>query len=131
MAQLDEFRATLTTGDAVAGLRAGLIGDDVVIDGPFGPVPMIYADYVASGRALRQVEEFVLTRVLPYYANTHTQASFVGAYCSGLREAARACVAGMVGGGPGYSPICPRWRRCWRIRRGPICWWAAFRRLRT
>lgn len=105
MAQLDEFRATLTTGDAVAGLRAGLIGDDVVIDGPFGPVPMIYADYVASGRALRQVEEFVLTRVLPYYANTHTQASFVGAYCSGLREAARSCVAGMVGAGPGYSTI--------------------------
>lgn len=63
MAQLEEFRATLTAGDAVAGLRAGLIGDDVVIDGPFGPVPMIYADYVASGRALRQVEEFVLTRV--------------------------------------------------------------------
>ncbi|WP_282028586.1 aminotransferase class V-fold PLP-dependent enzyme [Paracoccus marcusii] len=105
MAQLDEFRAILTTGDAVAGLRAGLIGDDVVIDGPFGPVPMIYADYVASGRALRQVEEFVLTRVLPYYANTHTQASFVGAYCSGLREAARSCVAGMVGAGPGYSTI--------------------------
>lgn len=105
MAQLDEFRATLTAGDAVAGLRAGLIGDDVVIDGPFGPVPMIYADYVASGRALRQVEEFVLTRVLPYYANTHTQASFVGAYCSGLREAARSCVAGMVGAGPGYSTI--------------------------
>lgn len=105
MAQLDEFRATLTAGDAVGGLRAGLIGDDVVIDGPFGPVPMIYADYVASGRALRQVEEFVLTRVLPYYANTHTQASFVGAYCSGLREAARSCVAGMVGAGPGYSTI--------------------------
>lgn len=105
MAQLDEFRTTICAGDAVAGLRAGLIGDDVVIDGPFGPVPLIYADYVASGRALRQVEDFVMTRVLPYYANTHTQASFVGAYCTTLRDAARACIADLVGAGPGYSTI--------------------------
>ena len=105
MALLDEFRATVGAGEAVAGLRAGLIGDDVMIDGPFGPVPMIYADYVASGRALRQVEEFVMARVLPYYANTHTQASFVGAYCFRLRAEARACVADLVGAGPGYSTI--------------------------
>ena len=105
MAQLDEFSAALNAGDTVAALRAGLIGDDVVIDGPFGPVPMIYADYVASGRALRQVEEFVMARVLPYYANTHTQASFVGAYCTQLREEARDCIATFVGAGPGYSTI--------------------------
>ena len=119
MAQLDEFRATLTAGDAFAGLRAGLIGDDVVIDGPFGPVPMIYADYVASGRALRQVEEFVMTRVLPYYANTHTQASFVGAYCSRLRAEARACVADLVPGQGGqaccrYTSANAEQEFCWK-----------------
>ncbi|CAM3273995.1 aminotransferase class V-fold PLP-dependent enzyme [Paracoccus nototheniae] len=105
MTLLTDFQASLTGPDAIARLQAGLIGNDLMIDGPFGPVPMIYADHVASGRALRQVEDFVMTRVLPYYANTHTQASFVGAYCTTLREAARAHVAAAVGAGPGYSTI--------------------------
>jgi len=105
MSVLSEFSASLQGGDLVGRLRQGLIGDDAIIRGPFGPVPLIYADYVASGRALRQVEDFVLARVLPYYANTHTQASFVGAYCSRLREEARACVAALLGAGPGHSTI--------------------------
>ena len=72
---LSDFKATLSGPDLIDTLRASLIGDDAVIDGPFGPRPLIYADYVASGRALRQVETFVMDRILPYYANSHTEAS--------------------------------------------------------
>ena len=78
MTALDDFKATLTGSDIHDQIRKGLIGEDVQIDGPFGPKPLIYADYVASGRALAQVEDFIRDRVLPYYANTHTQASFCG-----------------------------------------------------
>lgn len=94
---LERFTAGLAGPDPVGRVRAGLIGDTVKIDGPFGPKPLVYADYVASGRALAQVEDFVRDAVLPYYANTHTQASFCGAYMSRMREAARAEIARMTG----------------------------------
>lgn len=105
MSPLAEFRAALDRPDLPAHLRAGLIGDDVMIDGPFGPKQLLYADYVASGRALRQVEDFVLTKVLPYYANTHTEASFVGAWSSRLRESARAEITRITGAGPECSVV--------------------------
>jgi len=60
-------------------------------------VPLVYADYVASGRALRQVEDFVAERVLPFYANSHTEASYCGSYITRLRAEARAAIARLVG----------------------------------
>lgn len=85
----DRFRASVRTDDVVQRLADGLIGHHATIDGPRGRKPMIYADYVASGRALRQIEEFILTEVLPYYANSHTEASFVGSMMTHLRRQAR------------------------------------------
>ncbi|MEZ5797783.1 MAG: aminotransferase class V-fold PLP-dependent enzyme [Paracoccaceae bacterium] len=102
---LAQFATSLGGTDLHERLRRGLIGDDVQIDGPFGPKTLVYADYVASGRALAQVEDFIRDRVLPYYANTHSQASYCGAYMTRLREAARAEVARMVGAGPGTSVV--------------------------
>lgn len=105
MTALDDFKATLTGSDIHDQIRKGLIGEDVQIDGPFGPKPLIYADYVASGRALAQVEDFIRDRVLPYYANTHTQASFCGEYMTKLREAARTEIARLTGAGQGMSVV--------------------------
>lgn len=84
--------------DIRAALKAGLIGKDVEIPGPFGPRKLVYADYVASGRALRQVEDFVLENVLPYYANSHTEASYCGAYVTQMREEARRIILDKTGG---------------------------------
>lgn len=97
MQPLDAFRQSLQRTDVVDWIRSGLIGEDVLLDGPFGLRQMIYADYVASGRALHQVEDFVKNDVLPYYANSHTQASFCGSYITQLREAARKEVARLTG----------------------------------
>ncbi len=105
MTALDDFKAALRGDDVHERIRKGLIGEDVLIDGPFGPKPLIYADYVASGRALAQVEDFVRDRVLPYYANTHTQASFCGEYMTRLRETARAEIARLTGAGQGMSVV--------------------------
>ncbi|WP_027261890.1 hypothetical protein [Sedimentitalea nanhaiensis] len=49
---------------------------------------MVYADYVASERAQRHVEDFVATHVFPNYANSHTEASYCGAYMTDLRRQA-------------------------------------------
>lgn len=102
----DQFVNELTAGDDLpARLRAGVIGEGAPFDGPFGPREIVYADYVASGRALRQIEAFVLERVLPYYANSHTEASHCGAHSTRLREAARAAIARIVGADEDCSVI--------------------------
>jgi len=89
----EPFKSLLASPDTLATLRRGLIGEGVMIPGSKGPVPLVYADYVASGRALRQVEDFITGSVLPYYANSHTEASYCGSYMTRLREAARAEIA--------------------------------------
>lgn len=96
---LERFKAALAGPDLPGRLREGLIGERATVPGPNGRMPLLYADYVASGRALRQVEDFVLEEVLPYYANTHTETSYCGAYSTALREAARAEIARILGAG--------------------------------
>lgn len=87
------FEAALRApADPRAALAAGLIGKSATVPGPFGPRPMLYADYVASGRALGQVEDFLRDAVLPYYANSHTVDSFCGATMTAMREAGRALI---------------------------------------
>lgn len=91
----DRFRAGL---GGIDSLHQGVIGGDAVIEGPFGPRRMIYADYVASGRALRQVESAIMEDVLPWYANSHTEASHCGGMMTRMRRAARAEILRCVGG---------------------------------
>ncbi|MFD3189991.1 aminotransferase class V-fold PLP-dependent enzyme [Sedimentitalea sp. HM32M-2] len=93
------FRETLTAAIQENTLGAGVIGDGMLIPGLNGAVPLVYADYVASGRALRQVEDFVTAHVLPFYANSHTEASYCGTYMTNLRRQARAEIARQVGAG--------------------------------
>ena len=102
---LQNFRQSLARPDVVKALQAGLIGDGVMIPGPFGQHPLLYADYVASGRALRQVETFIMEAVLPFYANSHTEASYCGAYVTQMRHEARAIVAKSVNANNDYAVV--------------------------
>lgn len=102
---LDAFRKKLERQDLPDFLRDGLIGDAALVNGPYGPKTLVYADYVASGRALRQVETFILDEVLPFYANSHTQASYCGAFTTRLRERVRAEISRILGAGEGFSVI--------------------------
>jgi selenocysteine lyase/cysteine desulfurase len=81
-------------------IRNSVIGDDALLDGPFGPRRLVYADYTASGRALAFVEDYIRERVLPFYANTHTEASATGLHTTALREDARRVIHQAVDGGP-------------------------------
>ncbi|MEW2917438.1 aminotransferase class V-fold PLP-dependent enzyme [Ruegeria sp. ANG10] len=94
---LSKFRADILSTTRNSSLRDGLIGENVLIPGLHGDVPLVYADYVASGRALRQVEDFVTEQVLPFYANSHTEASYCGSYMTRLRREARVEIARIVG----------------------------------
>lgn len=78
-------------------IRLAVIGRDEVVDGPFGPRRVTYADYTASGRALSFIEDYIREAVLPLYANTHTESSGTGLQTTRFREEARDMVRSCVG----------------------------------
>jgi selenocysteine lyase/cysteine desulfurase len=80
-------------------IRTGIIGDDRAIEGPFGLRRVTYADYTASGRSLRFIEDFIRDEVMSLYANTHSETSSTGLQTTRFREDARAAVLEGVGGG--------------------------------
>src|SRR5262249_20318161 len=84
--------------DLIERIRGSVVGDDVLLDGPFGPRRLVYADYTASGRSLAFIEDYIRDQVLPVYANTHTEASATGLRTTVLREDARRIIHRAVGG---------------------------------
>ncbi|HBN15901.1 MAG TPA: aminotransferase [Pseudohongiella sp.] len=79
-------------------IRSDIIGCDGAMTTVFGPKPMVYADYTASGRSLKFIEELIQQQVLPCYANTHTETTLTGANTTAWRESARQAIRQAVNG---------------------------------
>ncbi len=91
--------------DLIEQIRESIIGADTAVQTPFGLRRVIYADYTASGRSLRMLEEFIADHVLPMYANTHTETSGTGLQTTRFREDARSIIKESVGGGDEHAVI--------------------------
>ncbi|MBU3699863.1 MAG: aminotransferase class V-fold PLP-dependent enzyme, partial [Candidatus Kapabacteria bacterium] len=64
--------------EAFAPYRRNIIGIDAEFDAGFGRHRIIYADWTASGRMYRPIEDRMSQQIAPYVANTHTETSFCG-----------------------------------------------------
>jgi selenocysteine lyase/cysteine desulfurase len=96
---LQPVRTANEAGEAafLESLRAGVIGADATLETPEGVKPLLYFDYIASGRFHRSVEEALNARVLPYMANTHTETSSTGRLMTHWYERAFRRIAGYLG----------------------------------
>ena len=58
--------------------RKNIVGIDHRFTTPFGEVPLVYADWIASGRLYRPIEQRVIETFGPFVGNTHTETSETG-----------------------------------------------------
>ena len=64
-------------------IRSQIIGNDLAFPTPFGERNILYADYTASGRGVKFIED-KLQNILRSYANTHTEDDYSGKYLTQL-----------------------------------------------
>lgn len=86
-------------------LRAETIGADDVVRTPFGKRRLVYADFTASGRQLRFVEEY-LQEIARLYANSHTEDSLTGRTATHLLHNAEAAIKRCVNAGADGKVVC-------------------------
>jgi selenocysteine lyase/cysteine desulfurase len=58
--------------------RENIIGQDQIFDAPTGKKIIIYADWTASGRLYKPIEDRILRDFAPFVANTHTETNVCG-----------------------------------------------------
>jgi selenocysteine lyase/cysteine desulfurase len=58
--------------------RQNIIGIDQEYDSPYGQMTILYADWIASGRLYKPIEQKMLAEIGPFVANTHTETSETG-----------------------------------------------------
>jgi len=72
-----------------SGFRQNIIGCDQSFQSPFGEKQVIYADWTASGRAYKPIEEFMQKEIMPFLANTHTETTITGTLMNNAYERAK------------------------------------------
>jgi len=62
--------------------REQVVGREQTFESPFGEQRIIYADWTASGRIYKGIEDKLNQEIFPFVANTHTETSTTGATMS-------------------------------------------------
>ncbi len=84
----------------LAFLRSEIVGINTRITTPYGERLLTYADYTASGRSLRFVEDYLLNKQ-DLYANSHTEDDTTGRVTTELLHQAEERIKTAVNAGPG------------------------------
>jgi len=100
--------------------RANIVGYDQVFRSPFGEQRIVYADWTASGRLYRPIEERLLAQFGPFVGNTHSESSVTGtAMTLAYHEAKRILKAHVhasdddliISGGSGMTGVVNKFQR--------------------
>ena len=74
----------LSLGEYFDQFRKNIIGIDQEFESPYGRKKLIYADWTASGRLYRPIEEKLTHDFGPFVANTHTETTVSGRAMTGV-----------------------------------------------
>lgn len=83
-----------------APFRANTIGADARFQTPYGELPLLYADWTASGRLYRPIETAIAERFGPFVGNTHSESSVTGTAMTLAYHEAHARIKRHVHAGP-------------------------------
>jgi len=94
---VDESIAYMGDPEVLANnIHRGQIGHAAPFKGPFGTKQVLYCDFIASGRSLSFIEDYINDNVLPLYANTHTTTTVTALQTTQYRNEARNIIRGAV-----------------------------------
>lgn len=82
---------------ALQEVRKGIVGISADIRTPFGTKKLLYADWTATGRMYKPIEEKMLREFGPYIGNTHTAATATSRLMTELYREARLTIKRHVG----------------------------------
>jgi len=91
--------------DHFSVFRKNIIGIDQSFRSPFGIKRIVYADWTATGRAYRPIEESILRDILPWLGNTHSRTTVTGTLMSEAYAEAKSIVKDHVHASPGDALV--------------------------
>lgn len=80
--------------------RKNIIGINQKFTSPYGNKKIIYADWVASGRLYKPIEERIVKEFGPFVGNTHTETSITGTLMTKAYHKAQSIIKKHVNAGP-------------------------------
>ncbi|WP_066384268.1 aminotransferase class V-fold PLP-dependent enzyme [Neobacillus mesonae] len=80
--------------------RSETIGMDQEFDSPYGKKKILYADWTASGRLYRPIEQKMSEVFGPYMANTHTESNVTSLMMTGMYKHSKEIIKEHVNAGP-------------------------------
>ena len=83
-----------------ARFRENIIGYNFSHPFPFGEKTIIYADWAASGRLYRPIDQYITDTLGPYVANTHTETTLTGTVMTKAYHQAHEIIKKHVNAGP-------------------------------
>ncbi|KAJ0393070.1 hypothetical protein ATCC90586_003415 [Pythium insidiosum] len=95
-AAIENSNAQAPECDLVQTIARNVVGRHELFDSPFGDKALVYADFTASGKSLRCIEDYIQREVMPLYGNTHTTTSITGLQTTCFRHEARQIIAQAV-----------------------------------